>query len=394
MRSVCESCGMKGRSAIRLAVGAALLVGHAVHHWNIVGAADRDTEPGQEQTDPPVEVLFEDTIDTGFVILDAMPLPSPYHIQATTNSVTVNDRVVRQFDGASLADRGLPADSDSAVGPAPPPRRRGPYGGFWGRGRFSPGARPENNPRWVAAILARQLRQETVVVYSRGELLTILASSDLQANLFRAALSQNHDSEATKLFLESRATSEHEEWSNWISDFTVTDEFRLRAEAVIAEYDEITERNFAEVRANRRLHSFGYPLTILGMVLGVVGLGHLLKSFPCFTRSTADEETSPEVARAVFISVALIAVLSLFDLVWTILVSQAGQMSELNPIGSRLIKDPNQLVIFKLLATLVGCGILYALRRHRSAQQACWWMCLTCVVLTFRWVMFNSMFIA
>jgi len=69
-------------------------------------------------------------------------------------------------------------------------------------------------------------------------------------------------------------------------------------------------------------------------------------------------------------------------------------MRELNPLASRLISDPEALVAFKVVATLLGCGVLFALRRHSRAQLASWWMCLVCTMLTFRWLMFNSMFIA
>jgi hypothetical protein len=33
------------------------------------------------------------------------------------------------------------------------------------------------------------------------------------------------------------------------------------------------------------------------------------------------------------------------------------------------------------------------LRRHYIARLAAWWLCLACTILTFRWLMFNSMFL-
>ena len=82
------------------------------------------------------------------------------------------------------------------------------------------------------------------------------------------------------------------------------------------------------------------------------------------------------------------------DLIWTLLTAQAGQMRELNPLGSRLIEDPLALVGFKLAATGLAVGIVFALRHHRAAQVACWWACLICTLLTVRWLTLNSLFVS
>ncbi len=79
------------------------------------------------------------------------------------------------------------------------------------------------------------------------------------------------------------------------------------------------------------------------------------------------------------------------DLIWTLLAGQSGQMRELNPIGRNLIAHPVGLVAFKIIATVIGCVLLYVFRRDRRVAQAAWWLCLTLTVLTFRWLVFNSM---
>jgi hypothetical protein len=89
----------------------------------------------------------------------------------------------------------------------------------------------------------------------------------------------------------------------------------------------------------------------------------------------------------------LIAALSGLDLVWTLLASHAGQMAELNPIGTQLLGNPLHLSLFKITATVASCSLLMFLRRHPRAQLATWWMCLICTVLTFRWLVLHSMFI-
>jgi hypothetical protein len=52
------------------------------------------------------------------------------------------------------------------------------------------------------------------------------------------------------------------------------------------------------------------------------------------------------------------------------------------------------LVGLKVAMTMLSAWILYHLRPYRIAQVTSWWLCLVCVMLTFRWVMFNSMFLA
>ena len=86
-----------------------------------------------------------------------------------------------------------------------------------------------------------------------------------------------------------------------------------------------------------------------------------------------------------------VVALSLLDLVWTLLVSQAGTMRELNPVGGRLIDDPVKLVAFKVAMTGLAAGLIFKLRYYRRAQLASWWACLILTLLIVRWLTFNSM---
>ncbi len=79
-------------------------------------------------------------------------------------------------------------------------------------------------------------------------------------------------------------------------------------------------------------------------------------------------------------SLILVVALSLLDLVWTLLASQAGTMRELNPVGGRLIDDPAKLIAFKVAMTGLAAGLIFKLRYYRRAQLASWWACL---ILTF-----------
>ncbi|MFG0332012.1 MAG: DUF5658 family protein, partial [Maioricimonas sp. JB049] len=107
-----------------------------------------------------------------------------------------------------------------------------------------------------------------------------------------------------------------------------------------------------------------------------------------------ETDASPQALRMLRRSVLLIVVLSLFDLVWTILASQAGQMKELNPLASYFVHDPVGLIMFKSLATCLAVGLLVAMRHYRRAQTATWWLCLVCTLLLFRWLTFSSMYVA
>jgi hypothetical protein len=65
-------------------------------------------------------------------------------------------------------------------------------------------------------------------------------------------------------------------------------------------------------------------------------------------------------------------------------------MRELNPVAAQLVGSPMHLILFKVVATGAGGAILFIWRHRSQIQQAAWWMCLVCVLLTFRWVVFDS----
>jgi hypothetical protein len=69
-------------------------------------------------------------------------------------------------------------------------------------------------------------------------------------------------------------------------------------------------------------------------------------------------------------------------------------MREVNPIGSQMIGNPLQLVVFKVLVTIAAVGLLYFCRRAPLAWQASWWSCLVLTLVAARWLVFNSLFIS
>jgi Domain of unknown function (DUF5658) len=352
---------------------------------------DASTESDDEHESAAPELIFQRTVEAGYVFVDSEYLSSPYLVEATASAVTVNGRVVRLRSDFNLDDdESDPADNE-ADGDYGSRRRRSLHGQF---GRF-PGWEQAARRR-AAAKLVDDLDQDFVIVTFSDRPPKHFTDISDEYRLFCALLHPEPGSEAIRMFLldECGSVEQQRFWTGWIGGFTMTDDLRTRVEGFVQLVSESEAKNLSEIRATHRLDAMAYPLTVLGMVLGILALGHLLKSFSKLEGSTEETLPSTEVLRATGVSIGLMVALSLFDLTWTVLASQAGQMKELNPLGSHLVSDPMMLIAFKLAATILGCGVLFALRRHQRARQACWWLCLICTVLTFRWVMFNSMFVA
>lgn len=355
----------------------------------VTPAGGPEVPVGEQPTSDSPEVTFQRTAEFGFVFLESGYVPAPYLVQATADSVTINGhpvplRIDLDQDDIERADLD-PGDVDAA-----------PHRGFHRRGRLG------RFPGWERAAyrraafrIADELDAEPVMIAFPGQPPEYIYDLSDQYVFLKALLDHDFDSDEFHQFLNERATPEEQSvMKNWVQGLLVTDELRDRAHTLVEQVGAAEEKNLSEIRANRRLDAMAYPMTVLGMVLGILALGHLLKSFSKMENSEQGTLPSSEVLRATGVSIGLMVALSLFDLTWTVLASQAGVMKELNPLGSQMISDPTMLIAFKLAATFVGCGVLYALRRHERARRACWWLCLICTVLTFRWVMFNSMFVA
>jgi hypothetical protein len=187
--------------------------------------------------------------------------------------------------------------------------------------------------------------------------------------------------------------SDEQRWIDWIRDFDCPLELEQRANLILEKCDQTLLHAETVGAANRRLDRFAFPLTIIGMVLVVFSFGHLLHYQP---RIQADnvELMAPQVIRAVRIALLLLVALSTLDLIWTLLVSQAGAMRELNPVGSALINNPAALIALKIVATGTAVSILLFLHRRPFAQLVSWWGCLIYTLVVFRWLTFNSMFIS
>jgi hypothetical protein len=289
------------------------------------------------QTTP---LLDERRCETGYVFIDGVYLALPYAIQTTAAGLTVN-------------------------------------------GQLLPGSASES-----MQALASRLENNGIVVAFTTRPLLVIATEDAHEFFQAIAL---HDPEYRRpLLARLPADEDRRLWTDWLDRYRAPGELRKRAEAWIQAVQTIKDQNLAQMAAVRRIDVLSYPLSIVGMIASVLALGHLLMALP---KRSEDQTTPAGDMRATVISVTAIGVFSLLDLVWSILAWNAGQMRELNPLSSVLIQDPQLLIMFKSVATLTSCTILLALRRHYSARLASWWLCLVCTVLTFRWLMFNSMFL-
>jgi hypothetical protein len=90
--------------------------------------------------------------------------------------------------------------------------------------------------------------------------------------------------------------------------------------------------------------------------------------------------------RRVLLTLALVWVISVFDLGFTLLESNSGYFVELNPVAERLLSGPvYTLAAFKFGLTGLGTIILLCLRRHSTAEWACWFLLAVKVYVAIRW---------
>lgn len=195
----------------------------------------------------------------------------------------------------------------------------------------------------------------------------------------------SRDEESLKnLLVETPGESTRETVSNWLKSYSPGPELIERSQVVLDTIDATVQTDLNLRAATARLETFAYPLTLVGMLIGVTAFGHMLKWMS--TLNSAEGS-----GNSLVIGLWLMLAMSALDLVWTILATQAGVMTEINPLAQKIVSSPAQLALFKVVATLTGITIMYVWRQRNEMQKAAWWMCLVCVLMTFRWVIFDSM---
>lgn len=321
-------------------------------------------------------------LKTGRVFLDGEYLPPPYKIETNGHAININ--------GQELTAEyfGLPAN-DFQRGPAPDRGRRprGGPNGRWPRGEFG---RSEFGRKETSSLnrIARKLEGielgATAILYENTEPL-LLYSSTGALELVSALISP--DPSGTKA-PESLRGEERSVWERLTADFVPSQEFIERSQREIANQEETLEASDMAVATNLLIHRISYPLTVFAMIAIALAVGHLMSERP-FAAESSDPIANQRFALK---TLGIIAAFSAIDLVWTFASSNSGTMRELNPLASGLVKDPVLLTTFKFIATGTAIGLFYALRNQRAAQLGCWWCCLLLMLLTSRWVVFQSLF--
>ena len=371
----CRRGGALCHSGILLAISLVVLLpvsGRADE--SVIGQGPDQSVAGPEINPQPVEEAPQrradyegEPIDTGFLFVDGAYLPPPYIVSRARDRILIN--------GATIATS---QPRESATGG----RRGHERGPGNGRRRFRVSVRE----------LEEVLQSDGTVVLFENEQPALLY--DLVAVEFLEALvlSLGQGERRSSVAGFAGEDADRELWDEFARGFTPPADLVSRVETLKAQYDRAERANVAQIDGVRRSSTLLYPLTVLGLVISALSLGNLLLSRPPAVLSWRETDASRPVTQMVVHCTAFVVALSVLDLVYTVLAVQANQMHELNPLGGRLIHDPLLLAVFKGLATLVGVGILIALRRYRGAQMASWWLCLICTVVTFRWLTFNSLF--
>lgn len=322
---------------------------------------------------------------TGWLFVDQAFVPPPYVVASTVDTVTVNGTQVISADQL----RGQIGQRERVRGRRPPRR-----GSAFGVRDVAYRDREQSSIDELRQHLDQMLGAGSVVIADGdGGLLELYDLADLKYFWSNVLGRDEHLDSVNRI--DTRLISQQE----WIRGLGDNPALIQAGTAVLAEFNAVTVDNTQVSEAVRDLGRWSYPLTVLGMLLGVLAIGHLLKSAanPSLAASGDPRESrdsiNPAFIKATVVSIGLIFAMSMLDLAWTLLASQAGQMRELNPIGARMIDSPALLIVFKAIVTGGACLIFYSLRKHAQTQTAAWWMCLVLCLLTMRWLVFNSLFV-
>lgn len=311
--------------------------------------------------------------DDGFVFINGEFLPGPYTFRSEGIKTFVNDVLIAR----ELIDLTSELDIDQEDG---------------GLGRFHRRRHFESQQTYAEFLSLRFSQSRQIIVAFDGRSPKLLSKALGGNDLLSVLVSESHrPALLPKLLAFAGSDKVASEWSSWVTGFRPDDEFLTAAQPIVDRIDLVHREGHARQAAIRRLDTFAYPLTIAGMIMSVFAIGHLMSNPPNGGKTPDEVEMSPEVLQVVTRSLVLVVALSLLDLIWTLLASQAGTMRELNPVGGRLIDDPAKLIFFKVTMTGLAAGLMFKLRYYRRAQLASWWACLILTLLTVRWLTFNSM---
>ena len=101
-------------------------------------------------------------------------------------------------------------------------------------------------------------------------------------------------------------------------------------------------------------------------------------------------------SRRTFELLAILWLLALADLVFTLWAQFFTPFTELNPFAGHLLEHHKvgMLIAFKVALTGIGTAIFWRLRRYGRAEIALWLVVIVYVGLTFRWSEYTSQILA
>lgn len=356
-----------------------ILAGVSLHSAAAIGQQHEPRFDNWEEPTGPIE--------TGILFVDDEYIPGPYEVEATKYEVIINGVKCIEIARTAFDQREDSRRPDSRRQPGVRGQQGQRGGGESGpRGRRGSGGRSERPSERVISSLT----SDGIVVIRTGAQTRYLDGKDMYT-FCKAMSAENPDAKQIEAFALLAKTEEHmPHWKQWLLSFEPNTDLYERMRYEVERSDTMVATADAKLQAAGRLERFTYPLTIVGMLLSVLALGHLLKWATRIVMAESATGESGDIIRCAEVALLLMLAMSALDLVWTILAGQAGIMREVNPLAAKLLQTPMQLVLFKVAATGLGFAILYVWRRRAQIQQATWWMCLVCVLLTFRWVVFDS----
>ena len=331
----------------------ATLVVAIVFGWTALrspeATAARPKRAPSGEVQPPAEFQAK-PVDSGFIIVDGRYLPTPYLIEVRGGEIVIGGQVIQPTE--------TPGGSRGYGGPALVDR---------------------------AADIQRWLSQGCLLIVRNQRLAWVVSRGQTHWLLLTLDSVQSPELKLQRIEADDNIPKDPEFWSATIREFEPSDALRERVNGDLS--------GPADQRPAAPSPGLMYALNVGGMALVVLAFGALLGNQPrsCQCHSCAH---SGDGASFLMRNVALIVLLSVFDLGCTLLGTANGIMAELNPLADSVVHSPVALSAFKLTATLVGTGILIGLRQHQRAQLASWWVCLFCSLLAFRWVSFHSLFMA
>jgi len=295
----------------------------------------------------------------GFVIVDGRYLPPPYTVTREDGQLRVNGVAV------------------GGEQPAPP-------GGAWGVA-LRPGS---GGGRWRVGYYARALRRDSLLL-GRGAEAVRIVPRRRAVELLAVLLSDSPDAQKAKRLADALPDAMGSRaWGEVAASFQPEPDLAGRVAALKKELEELTA---AEPPQSDAAIAKARAIGFASMALAAVALGLLFTHRP---RGWRGVDPSGAGSRLAVGCVALLALLNLTDLAFTLLARGAGGFLELNPLIAPYIRSGAAVVAFKL-ALLAPCVIiLLALRRRRLAQYAAWWVCLFYTMVLARWALYHSLFLA